>query len=448
MKSFISFPKDFTWGAATASYQIEGAVSQGGRGKSVWDTFSDKPGKVQNNDSGERACDHYNRWKEDIEIMKELGLKSYRFSIAWPRIFPNGEGEINQEGVDFYNNLIDGLINAGIEPAVTLFHWDLPQSLQDRLGGWKSKEVSRLFGEYAAFCGKTFGDRVKRWFTINEISCFTILAHEWDWHAPGGKEDKQTNNQVVHNALLGHGLAMKALRDCGHQDIQVGIVENLITPWPVYNSQEHIEATRKHFYDWNQYILFPVMTGKYDKKAYEKQRGPLPEYTEEEMQLIGAPMDFIGYNIYQGDCVRVSDNEAGYEVIQKPELYPRTDMGWGITPKAIYWAIMNTQHYFGDIPVYIAENGIACKDKEEENGEVLDIDRVEYLRSHIEMCGRAIQDGGNLKGYYAWSLMDNFEWAYGYSKRFGLVRVNYRTMERTIKLSGRFYADVIANNGL
>jgi len=448
VSSFISFPKDFTWGAATASYQIEGAIKEGGRGTSVWDTFCDLPGKVLNNDSGEIACDHYHRWKEDIEIMKSLGLKSYRFSIAWPRIFPKGDGEVNQEGVDFYNQLIDALIEAGIEPAVTLFHWDLPQTLQDQFGGWKSKEVSRIFGEYAAFCGKTFGDRVKTWYTINEIMCFTILAHDLDWHAPGGKTDSKTTNQTIHNALLGHGLAMKALRECGQKDLKVGIVENLSTPWPVFNTKENIEATQKCFYDHNQYVLFPLMTGKYDKEAYSKARGDLPEYTQEEMDLIGAPLDFIGYNIYHGNSIRAAENEKGYQVIEMPKFYPRTDMGWGVSPKAIYWAIMNTKHFFKDIPVYIVENGMAAHDKEEENGEVLDLDRTEFLRAHIEMCGKAIQDGGNLKGYYAWSLMDNFEWAYGYTKRFGLVRVNYRTHERTIKLSGEFYRDVIKNNGL
>ncbi|MDA3850537.1 MAG: GH1 family beta-glucosidase [Spirochaetaceae bacterium] len=446
----MEFPKGFLWGAATASYQVEGAVNQGGRGKTVWDTFCDRKGKINNNDSGERACDHYNRWKEDIKIMKELKLKSYRFSIAWSRIFPDGEGSVNQEGVDFYNNLIDGLIEAGIKPAITLFHWDLPQSLQDKYGGWKSRRVSELFADYARFCGKTYGDRVKMWFTINEISCFTTMAHDTDYHAPGGKEEITISNRTIHNALLGHGLAVRALREVCAKDSKIGIVENLVPPWPVIDTEENIKAQQQAFYDMNQVKLFPLMTGKYDEKVYSHQRvrKTAPEYTQEDMEIISTPIDFLAYNIYQGPAIRAAENEFGWELVNTPKGHPKTNMDWAITPKCIYWAIMNTKHFFGDIPVYIAENGMAAQDKEEENGEILDLDRMEYMRAHLEMCGKSIQDGGNLKGYFAWSLMDNFEWTKGYSKRFGLVRVNYRTMERTIKLSGEYYRKIIQDNGV
>lgn len=448
MKSKLHFPEGFIWGAATASYQIEGALEEGGRGVSTWDTFADRPGKVINGESGDGACDHYNRWEQDIKIMKELGLKSYRFSIAWPRIFPEGTGEPNQEGIDFYNHLIDGLIEAGITPSITLFHWDLPQALQDQYGGWKSKEVSKIFADYAAFCGKTFGDRVKTWFTINEIICFTIVAHDEDRHAPGGLEDIAVTNQTIHNALLGHGLAVRALREVCPEGTKIGLVENLQTPWPLTDSKEDLEAVRQAFHDLNQFILFPVMTGKYDEKLYKKYRKKLPEFTQEEMEIISTPTDLIAYNIYTGSAVRSADNEQGWEYLKMPKGFPVSHMGWPIAPQSIYWAIMNTRHFFGDIPVVIAENGMAAEDEEQPNGEVMDLDRMEYFRSHIEMCGKAIQDGGHLKAYYAWSLMDNFEWSFGYSKRFGLVRVNYRTQQRTIKQSGKFYSSVIKNNAV
>ncbi|MBN1499685.1 MAG: beta-glucosidase [Spirochaetes bacterium] len=447
MKKRFKFPKNFIWGAATASYQIEGATDEGGRGRSVWDTFCERPGKITNGDSGEGSCDHYNLWKEDISLMKKLGLQSYRFSIAWPRIFPDGDGNPNQAGINFYNNLIDGLIEAGITPAVTLFHWDLPQNLQNIYGGWKSSKLSRIFADYARFCARTFGDRVTKWFTINEIICFTAVAHDDDRHAPGGYEDISVSNQTMHNALLAHGLAMQAIREeC--PDAEIGLVENLQTPWPVIDTEENHIAVHKAFYDMNQSILFPVMTGKYDKEAYIRERKVLPGFTEEEMKIISSPMDMIGYNIYTGPAVRAADNERGWERLEDPDNFPRTDMGWTITPQCIYWAVMNTKNHFGNIPVYITENGMAANDKTRTNGEVWDIDRLEYFRSHLEMCARAIMDGGNLKGYYAWSLMDNFEWAHGYSKRFGLIKVNYRTKERKIKLSGEFFADVIKNNGV
>ncbi len=445
MEQKYLYPSDFIWGAATASYQIEGAYNEDGRGMSTWDTFSREPGRVLNGDTGDIACDHYHRTKEDIALMKEMGLKNYRFSIAWPRIMPTGEGEVNQKGLDFYSRLVDDLLEAGIEPLITLFHWDLPQALQDKYGGWKSKEVSRLFAEYADVVTKALGDRVKRWATINEIMCFTILAHEADVHAPGGKEPKAVTNQTVHNALLGHGLALEKIR-ANVPDAIAGIVENLSAPWPLLTEEPYLTAAGTAWKYKNSQILFPLMTGRYDREIFERQFGPLPEYTEEEMKKIGAPIDYIGYNFYFGTPVRADDNVKGYRDIEMPAAFPRTAMGWEINPEALYWSLRYTKEYFGDIPVYITENGMAADDKVEEDGSVQDIDRISYLRSHLKSMHRAIEEGINLKGYYVWSLMDNFEWALGYSKRFGVVRVNYETQERTVKESGRYYSRVMAAN--
>ena len=438
--SNYNFPKNFTWGAATASYQIEGAVNDDGRGKSIWDAFCDEPGRVVNGDSGNPACDHYNRWKSDIGLMKQINLSAYRFSLAWPRIFPNGDGPPNNKGIDFYNHLIDGLLEAGIEPWITLFHWDLPLSLQQRFGGWHSRETAKYFADYAAFCVDKFGDRVKHWFTMNEIFCFTKLAYHLDHHAPGGNLDLKIVNQITHNALLGHGMAVRAIRDI-RGDLQVGLVENLNGVWPLWETTENIEAAKQAFRDLNMQRLFPALTGKYDKSSYEKNNGILPEISDGDMEIIGTPTDFIGYNFYTATPIVSSD--SGWKRVSVPEDYPRTDMGWPITPEGLYWTIKFSSEYFPSLPIYITENGSAEQDKEEQNGSILDVGRIEYYRTHLTACSRASSEGAPLAGYFAWSLMDNFEWAFGYTKRFGLIRVNFRTQERTIKASGKYYAAVV-----
>ena len=439
------FPKDFTWGAATASYQIEGAVDEGGRGPSTWDTFCDEPGRIVNGDSGAVACDHYHRWKDDIGLMKELNLNAYRFSLAWSRILPDGDGKPNPEGIAFYDRLIDGLLEAGIDPWVTLFHWDLPQALQDRFGGWRSRETVKRFADYAALAAERFGDRVKNWFTINEIICFTTLAHSEDKFAPGGKLSEQESHQTVHHGLLGHGMALRAIKSV-RPEARVGLVENLNSVWPIYENDEHIEAARKAFRAKNLQRLFPAMTGEYDRTGYEQHFGDMPEVQDGDLEIIGTEADLIAYNFYTGTPVMAADNQQGFRELDYPESYPKTAMGWPVSPRGLYWTLRYTADYFPGKDIYVAENGQASADREERDGSVLDLDRMEYYRSHLEMCSRAISDGAPLKGYFAWSLMDNFEWAEGYSRRFGLVRVNYRTQERTIKTSGRFYADVIKAN--
>ncbi len=442
MNSF-TFPEDFLWGAATASYQVEGAVKEDGRGVSVWDTFTRRPGKILNNQNGDIACDHYHLYKEDVALMKELGLKSYRFSIAWPRIFPEGEGRINQKGLDFYSRLTDELLAAGIEPFVTLFHWDLPQTLEDRYGGWRDKTVSRLFAEYSGLMADRLSDRIRFWATMNEIICFTWMAHGIDKHAPGKLESRKVINQTIHNAMLGNGMAVSAIRSAAKRNVSVGLVEVPSHTWPVYDSPDHIKAASKAWIDANQKILFPVMTGRYGRELIDKEGPDMASFTPDEMKTIGTKLDFIGYNAYYGDPVRSADNEKGYELMPLPKSYPRTEMNWGISPKAVYYTLKHSQDNFPGIPMYITENGMACDDVETDRGEVLDVDRLEYLRTHLEMCSKAVSDGINLKGYFLWSLMDNFEWAWGYTKRFGIVRVNYSNMARTVKLSGKYYSSVI-----
>ena len=441
----FNFPKKFVWGAATASYQIEGAVEEGGRGKSTWDVFCDEPGRIANGDSGAVACDHYHRWRDDIALMKELNLGAYRFSLSWPRILPHGEGEPNDPGLSFYDRLIDGLLEAGIQPWITLFHWDLPHSLQERYGGWRSRETVNRFADYAGLCGERYGDRVKNWFTINEIMCFTELAHGCDRFAPGGRLPKHEVNQTVHNALLGHGSAMRRLRQTARK-ARVGLVENLSAVWPLYEREDHIDAARRAFRNRNAQRLFPALTGEYDTEIYKRSFGPGPEISDGDMAIIGSTPDFIAYNYYVADPVVAADDEKGYRIVKLPLDYPQTGMGWGITPRGLYWTLLFSRDYFPHIPIYITENGQAAQDSEESNGSVRDVGRLEYYRQHLEMASRAIDEGVDLRGYFAWSLMDNFEWADGYSKRFGLIRVNYRTQKRTIKSSGRYYADVIREN--
>jgi len=450
----MNFGKDFLFGAATASYQIEGGQKDG-IGVSTWDVFAKRPGKVLNNEDGKVACNHYELYKDDVKMMKEMGLKAYRFSISWPRVMPTGEGQVNELGLAFYDNLIDELLKNGIEPWITLFHWDLPQALQDKYGGWQSKEVSRLFAKYTEIVVKRYSDRVKNWFTINEIMCFTTFAHrDRCFHAPGIALAEKGVNQTIHNALLGHGLAVRAIREHSKQPANIGLVENLATYWPVIDTEENIQAAREAWLDGNDAILLPALTGKYRKEYLDLLGADAPEFTVEEMEIIGTPCDFIGYNYYTGIPVRATKSNriglhgkeklgVGYEFLEFSNDYARTDMTWPITPKALYYALKFSHEVVPNFPIYITENGMAAADKEELTGEVNDLSRVEYLRTHLETLLKVKQEGVNLKGYFVWSLMDNYEWSFGYTKRFGIVRVNYNTQERTPKMSAHYYSSII-----
>lgn len=439
----FTFPKDFFWGTATASYQIEGAYQEDGRGLSTWDAFTRRPGKILNNDTGDIACDHYHRYPEDVAIMKELGLNSYRFSIAWPRIFPSGKGTLNQKGVDFYDKLIDLLLKNNIEPFITLFHWDLPLKLEEDLGGWRNKETAKLFADYVSVMADRFSDRVKHWTTMNEIICFTMLAHRDDKHAPGKKEPRKIVLQTVHNAMLGHGLGVQSLRAHAKQKVQVGLVDNPRVTWPAIPTPENIEAAKKAFKASNQHILFPAMTGEYSDPYLESLGADKPDFTDEEMKIIASPTDYVGFNMYSGDAILASGKPDGFESLPFPQDYPKTDMGWSIAPRGLYYLLKFANEYFPGKELYVTENGMAAIDSESENGDVNDTGRMEYLRSHMEMVAKGLKEGLPIKGYFVWSLLDNFEWAFGLGKRFGIVRVNYSNQKRTIKLSGRYLAESI-----
>jgi beta-glucosidase len=447
------FPKDFLWGAATASFQIEGATQEDGRGESTWDVFCRRPGVVRENGNGDMACDHYHRVKEDVAMMKDLGYKAYRFSIAWSRIFPKGEGQINQKGIDFYSNLVDQLLEAGIEPYVTLFHWDLPQALEIKYGGWRSKEVARLFGEYSGLVSRYLSDRVANWFTLNELDNFTSMAYKTDRHAPGSKipgvaESDKVVSQAIHNCMLGHGLSIQAVRANAKGPAKIGIVDHPPACWPIFHTPEHIAAAKKMWLEHNEYKLLPIIEGAYRQSFIDRMGANMPEYTDAEMKIIGSPCDFMGFNIYSGAPVRAADNEKGYEAVAIPASMCKTFMGWPITPKSIYYALLFAKETFNNIPIYIAENGLACDDVETKTGEILDLDRIEFYRQYLDMAQKATEDGLNLKGFFVWSLMDNFEWSAGYTKRFGIVRVNYSTFERTPKLSAEYFKKIIQQNAL
>lgn len=452
----LNFGKDFIFGAATASYQIEGATNEDGRGSCVWDSFARQAGKVVNNDDGRQACDHYHRYKQDVAMMKEFGIDAYRFSLAWPRIMPSGEGALNQKGLEFYDKLIDELLAKEIQPWVTLFHWDLPQDLQDKYAGWQSKEVAKRFADYTAIVVERYSDRVKNWFTINEIRCFTTFAHRETFHAPGGAKAEQIVNQTIHNALLGHGLAVQAIRAHSKQAANIGLVENLDTFWPAIDTSANIAAAKQAWLCANDAILLPALNGVYRPEYLDLLGEDAPEFTTEEMKIIGTPCDFVGLNYYSGIPVRAAASSAikmhgktlvnpGFEYLPFSNDFPRTDMTWPITPKALYYALKFMQEEFADLPIYITENGMAAADVEQTNGEVIDLSRVEYLRTHLEMLSTAKYEGVNLKGYFVWSLMDNYEWSFGYSKRFGIYRVNYTTQERKLKYSGEYYQYVMQN---
>jgi beta-glucosidase len=446
---YFSFPADFVWGVATASFQVEGAHREDGKGPSTWDVFTRRPGKIKNGDTADRACDHYHLYKEDVALMKYLGVQAYRFSISWPRIQPEGEGAVNPKGIAFYDRLIDELLDAEIIPFVTLFHWDLPQALEDRYGGWRSKKTAQLFGEYSAVIAKHFSDRVKHYITVNEISCYTLLAYKKELKevfAPGKAESDAIANQTVHNAMLGHGLSCRAIRANSPKNTEIGIAHNPRFVVPLYDNHEHIAAAQRAFEALNGQILFPLLTGQYGDSFLAEAGENAPHFTGEEMKIIAEPLDFVGYNYYNGALVRPAANSAGFEIAEFPKAYPRTHIGWPIIPRGMYHVLMHHQHFFGNIPVYITENGCSAADETTPDGEVFDYDRLEYLREHLQMLCCAMKDGVKVKGYFAWSLLDNFEWAHGYSERFGLVRVDYSTMKRTVKLSGKYYQEVIRHN--
>ena len=442
----MHFPKGFMWGAATASYQIEGAWDEDGKGPSIWDTFSHTSGKVKNNENGDIACDHYHRYKDDVKLMKDPSLKSYRFSVSWPRIFPGGRGAVNKKGVEFYDNLVSLLLSNGIDPMITLYHWDLPQALQD-LGGWENREVADQFAEYAGFMFHHFKGRVKKWITFNEPFCTSYLGHALGVHAPGIKDFKSAI-RVSHNLNVAHAKAVRSFRKENIGGAEIGITLNLTPIYPY--SEDYAETAR--FVDGvtNRWFLDPVLRGSYpeDILMQHRERYDVSFIERNDMEIIkNSPIDFIGINYYSRSVVKVkgSDPMKLLRSPYKPEGKEYTDMDWEVYPEGVYDLLMRIDGEYGHPKIYITENGAAYRDERTENGMIVDEDRISYLRRHFECADKALRDGVQLKGYYVWSLMDNFEWAEGYSKKFGIVCVNYETLERKKKKSALWYGDFIAS---
>ncbi len=439
-----AYPQGFLWGCATAAYQVEGGAREGGRGPSVWDTFSHTTGKTYHGQTGDVADDSYHRYKEDVQLLKNLGVQTYRMSISWSRVFPKGKGEPNPIGLDYYNRVVDELLANGITPYVTLFHWDLPQALP---GGWTNRDTSMAYANYAAYMSKHLGDRVHHWMTTNEFICFTDLGYQIGQCAPGLKLPPAQVNQVRHHAILAHGLGVQAIRANTPAGTQVGMAENAKVYVPVIETPEHIAATQKATRLENAPFLTTVLEGKYPEEYLAQEGAAAPTIQPGDMEAIGSKLDFVGLNIYIPEYVRASDNPKGYRVEPHPASYPHMASPWlTIGPECIYWGVRNVCDIWKVPAIYITENGTSSDDVLTPAGRVDDTDRIMYLRNHLTHLQRAVSEGYPVKGYFLWSLMDNFEWADGYSKRFGIHYVDFKTLKRTPKLSAEWYKQVIAQN--
>ncbi|WP_010188076.1 GH1 family beta-glucosidase [Sphingomonas sp. PAMC 26605] len=441
----LSFPADFAWGCATASYQIEGAVTADGRGATNWDVFSHTPGRVANSDTGDVACDSYHRYAEDIALLKALGVKSYRMSIAWSRIFPEGRGKPNAKGIDYYNRVIDALLAAGIQPYVTMFHWDLPQALP---GGWQNRNTALAFADYAGFMAGKLSDRVHDFMTVNELRCFTDIGHQEGRHAPGLKLPPAQVNQVRHHGVLAHGLAVQSIRAHAKAGTKVGIADNTTFYVPVIETPEHIAAAKKATRENNAMFLTAIMEGRYIDEYLAQEGANAPKVQAGDMAAIGSPLDFVALNIYAPEWVRADAGPKGYATIPHIASSPRMASPWLVVgPEVAYWGVRMVSELWKPKVLYISENG-ASADDPVNDGRIDDADRVMYLRNYVGQFHRAVADGYPLKGYFLWSLMDNFEWADGYTKRFGIHYVDFATQKRTPKLSAAWYKEVIRRNAL
>lgn len=450
----MGFREDFSWGVATSSYQIEGAAYEDGKGLNIWDVYCQEEGKVYNGHTGEVACDHYHRYKEDVTLMKLMGVKSYRFSINWARIIPNGIGEVNLKGIEFYQNLINELIAQEIEPFITLYHWELPYELYKK-GGWLNEESVEWFGYYAKVVAEYFSDRVTKFFTFNEPQCFVGLGFLTGEHAPGLKLPIKDTFIMTHNVLKAHGQAVINLRKYAKQPVQIGYAPTGTMSYPASNKPEDIEAAREHLFalkddlsnwTWNvSWFSDPVFLGKYPEEGLKKYAKYLPEITEEDMALIHQPLDFMGENIYNGMMVRAGA-DGRPEVVERYEGFPKTACDWPITPESLYWGPKFLYERY-QLPIYISENGVSSHDSVAADGKVHDPERINFLNRYLCALEQAATDGVDVRGYFQWSLMDNFEWARGYAERFGLIFIDFKTQQRILKDSALWYKKVIETNG-
>jgi beta-glucosidase len=445
-----TFPPDFVWGVATSAYQIEGAVAEGGRGPSIWDTFSHTPGAVDNDDTGDEACDHYHRWREDLDLMVDLGIRSYRFSVAWPRVMPDGR-TVNQEGLDFYRRLVDGLLERGIRPLMTLYHWDLPQSLDvGDAGGWLSRDVPDRFVDYALVLGKELGDRVRSVTTLNEPWCSAYLGYASGEHAPGRTDDALAY-RAAHHLNLAHGRAVSALRDVLPSGSDVSVALNLHQVQAASDSPGDVAAAQHVDLIANRMFLDPMFGGGYSDELRATTAG-LTDWSfvrPGDEAEIGVPLDSVGLNFYNPSRVG-SGPGAPFPGTHRAFFTdipgPRTVMGWPIVPSGLTDLLLRVQRDIG-LPIHVTENGLGALD-EMQDGTVRDQERIDYLRDHLGAVLAALRQGADVRGYYVWTLLDNFEWAWGYEKRFGLVHVDFADQRRTLKDSARWYAGVIARHGL
>ncbi|WP_308282676.1 GH1 family beta-glucosidase [Pseudonocardia nigra] len=457
MTDAITFPEGFAWGTATASYQIEGAVAEGGRGRSIWDTFAHTPGRTRSGDTGDVACDHYHRYADDVALMRELNVDTYRFSLAWPRLQPNGRGELNPEGVAFYDRLVDELLTAGIRPWVTLYHWDLPQALEDA-GGWPVRDTALRFADYAAAVHARLADRVADWTTLNEPWCSAFLGYASGHHAPG-IQDPAAAVRAAHHLMLGHGLAVEAMRSA-RPDLRYGITLNLYPTEAATDDPADLDAARRVDGQSNRLYLDPILAGRYpdDLLADLVPIAGGEHLRDGDDKQIALPLDVLGVNYYSRHVVRAARPDSDYTPndawvgaadIEKIRTgKPVTAMGWEIDDQGLYDILTRVARDYAAPPMYVTENGAAYPDAVGPDGRVHDQQRIDYLDGHFRAAHRAIADGVDLRGYFVWSLMDNFEWAWGYDRRFGIVHVDSATQQRTIKDSGRWFAEVARRNGL
>ncbi|MFI6760818.1 GH1 family beta-glucosidase [Micromonospora sp. NPDC050417] len=445
----LPFPEGFVWGSATASYQVEGAVDIDGRGRSIWDTFCEVPGAVAGGDTGAVACDHYHRYPQDIALMAELGLGAYRFSIAWPRVQPDGRGSVNQQGLDHYRRVVDRLLEHDIVPYVTLYHWDLPQALQDR-GGWPARDTAYRFADYVAIVHAALGDTVRHWITLNEPKVASHAGYGSGIHAPGIR-DLDQRDRAVHHLLLAHGLGLQALRAAGHgAGQQVGITLDLSPVSPASDSPDDRAASRRIDVDSHRLFLDPVLRGAYPREAGAPFTDPAADLVRPgDLELVGAPIDFLGVNYYRRMLVRASPSGHLRAEVVLPEGVPVTAVGWPVEPDGLRELLVGLRaEHPGLPPVYLTENGAAYPDQIDADGTVHDPDRVDYLHRHLLALHAAISAGVDVRGYFAWTLIDNFEWAEGYAKRFGLVHVDYADQRRVPKTSARWLGGVARTNAV
>jgi len=444
------FPEGFYWGTATSSYQIEGAWNEDGKGPSIWDTYAHTPGRIRDGSNGDIANDHYHRYKEDVALMKNIGANAYRFSIAWPRIFPQGTGTPNPKGLDFYKRLVDELVAARIAPFATLYHWDLPQALQDK-GGWQSRETVDAFGNYAGYVAEKLSDRVRHFFTINEFRSFVDAGHHGHELAPGLRLSTSELNQVRHHAVLGHGMAVQAIRAQGKRGTKVGPAEVIQCAVPLIETPEHIRAAQAATREANAPFLTVMLEGTYTDAYLRDAGADAPKFADADLKIIASPVDFVGINVYRAEFyVLASDQAPGWRAIPFAKSHPRMFNSWlTLGPEVMYWAPKLVESLWSVGEIYVTENGCASDDVVADDGKVYDTDRIMFLRACLTQLQRATVDGVPIKGYFQWSLMDNFEWTAGLTgNRFGLVYTDFATQKRLPKLSAEFFREAVTRNAV